>query len=184
MVKFILGVLSGFTLTVWYLAFDLKFNFDHSFTLNLIIAAATITATAIHFDSTRKQRKDRVWEINKESLIELSKALADSIEVSSKISEREFNKMNNIPDDTCTKGSAEVNYKFQKTISDSLNVYKPLLNSELISAIEKYQQAEKNIEYAFEHEKFSVFEAYDNQWGAQKELQKVVSRFIKEVAGI
>jgi hypothetical protein len=29
-----------------------------------------------------------------------------------------------------------------------------------------------------------VFEAYDSQWGAQKELQIVVSRFIKEVAGI
>ncbi|KAF7778157.1 hypothetical protein PMAN_a2963 [Pseudoalteromonas marina] len=92
--------------------------------------------------------------------------------------------MNNIPDETCTEGSAEINQQFQKTISDSLNVYKPLLNAELISAIEKYQQAEKNIEYAFEHDKFNVFEAYDNQWGAQKELQKVVSRFIKEVAGI
>lgn len=67
MVKYILGLLTGFCLTVWYLVFDLKFNFDHAFTLNLIIAAGTITATAIHFDSVRKQRKDRVWEINKES---------------------------------------------------------------------------------------------------------------------
>ncbi|MEL0613298.1 hypothetical protein [Marinomonas arenicola] len=166
------------------MVFDFRFNFDHSFTLSLIIAAASITATAIHFDSTRKQRKDRIWEINKGSLIELSKALADAIDVSSKLSDREFNKMNNIPDDTCTKGSVEINKKFQKTISDSLNVYKPLLNSELISAIEKYQQSEKNIGYAFEHGEFNVFEAYDHQGSAQKDLQKVVSCFIKEVAGI
>lgn len=184
MVKYIVGVLTGFCLTVWYLVFDLKFDFDHAFTLNLIIAAATTTATAIHFDSVRKQRKDRVWEINKENLIKLSKSLADAIEVSSKLSDQEFNRMNNIPDNTCTEGSAEVNLKFQQTISDSLNVYKPLLNSELVAAIEKYQQTEKNIEYGVEHDHINVFEAYDSQWGAQKELQKVVSRFIKEVAGI
>ncbi|MCP4055534.1 MULTISPECIES: hypothetical protein [unclassified Pseudoalteromonas] len=184
MVKYILGLLTGFCLTVWYLVFDLKFNFDHAFTLNLIIAAGTITATAIHFDSVRKQRKDRVWEINKESLIQLSKSLADAIEVSSKLSDQEFNIMNNIPDDTCTEGAAEINQKFQMTISDSLNVYKPLLNAELITAIEKYQQAEKNIESSFDHDQINVFEAYDSQWGAQKELQIVVSRFIKEVAGI
>ncbi|GAA71400.1 hypothetical protein P20439_1473 [Pseudoalteromonas sp. BSi20439] len=92
--------------------------------------------------------------------------------------------MNNIPDDTCTEGAAEINQKFQMTISDSLNVYKPLLNAELITAIEKYQQAEKNIESSFDHDQINVFEAYDSQWGAQKELQIVVSRFIKEVAGI
>ena len=184
MVKFIIGVLLGFALTVWYLAFDLKFDFDHAFTLNVIIAGSTITATAIHFDSVRKQRRDRVWEINKESLMKLSKAVADAIEISSKLSDREFNIMNNIPDDTCTEGAAEINETFQKTISDSLNVYKPLLNSELINAIERYQEAEKNIEYAFVHEHFSVFEAYDHQWNAQKKLHKIINHFIKEVAGI
>ncbi|MFP3353387.1 hypothetical protein R0K04_18500 [Pseudoalteromonas sp. SIMBA_153] len=184
MVKFIIGLLTGFCLTVWYLVFDLKLNFDHKFTLNLIIAAGTITATAIHFDSVRKQRKDRVWEINKESLIKLSKSLADAIEVSSKLSDKEFNIMNNIPDDTCTEDAAQINQMFQMTISDSLNVYKPLLNDELITAIEKYQQAEKNIEDSFNNDRINVFEAYDSQWEAQKELQTVVSRFIKEVAGI
>lgn len=184
MVKFILGVIFGFALTVWYLAFDLKFNFDHVFMLNLVIAAATIIATAIHFDTVKKQRRDRVWEINKDSLITLSKAVADAIQISSKLSDREFNRMNNLPDDTCTEGAEEINTKFQETISDSLNVYKPLLNKELINAIEKYQEAEKNIEKAYEYEQFGVFEAYEHQGSAQKELHQVVNHFIKEVAGI
>lgn len=116
--------------------------------------------------------------------MQLSKSLADAIKVASLLSDQEFNRMNNIPDDTCTEGAAEINEKFQKTISDSLNVYKPLLNAELIAAIEKYQQAEKNIEYAFENDEINVFEAYDNQLRVQNNLQKIVSRFIKEVAGI
>lgn len=184
MVKFILGVLFGFTITAWYLAFDFKFDFDHAFTLNLVIAAATLTATAIHFDTVQKQKRYRVWEINKESLITLSKSIADAIEISSNLSEREFNRMNNIPDDSCIEGAYEINNKFKETISDSLNVYKPLLNKELIDAIKKYQENEKRIVDAYNHDELSVFEAYENQLAAQEKLQKVISHFIKDVAGI
>jgi hypothetical protein len=185
MIKLILGMLLGFTLTIWYLVFDMKFDFDHSFSVNIVIAMATVTATSIHFDSVRKQRKDRVWEINKESLINLSKAISGAIEISLKLSDREFNNMQGIlPDDTDTEGAKEINDTFKKTISDSLNVYKPLLNSELTDAIEKYQKAEKSIEEDFNHDAINTFEAYDRQWAEQKELHKVVSSFIKDVAGI
>ncbi len=184
MIKFILGVLTGFSLTIWYLVFDMKFDIDHNFTVNVVIAMATVTATAIHFDSVRKQRQDRVWEINKENLINLSKAISDAIEISSKLSDREFNNMQGIPDDTNTDGEKEINDTFRKTISESLNVYKPLLNTELTGAIAKYQKSEKSIEDDFNRDFISTFEAYDRQWGAQKALHKIVSSFIKEVAGI
>lgn len=184
MINLILGILLGFTLTIWYLVFDMQLNFDHIFSVNIVIAMASVTATAIHFDSVRRQRKDRVWEINKENLINLSKAISDAIEISSKLSEREFNNMQGIPDDTDTDGAKEINDTFRKTISHSLNVYKPLLNSELTDAIEKYQKEEKSIEEDFNHDAIRSFEAYDRQWAAQKELHKVVSSFIKGVAGI
>ena len=58
------------------------------------------------------------------------------IEIHSQLSNREFNRMNGIPDETCTDGAAEINNAFQQHISESLNVYKPLLNEELIMAIE------------------------------------------------
>lgn len=184
MIKFILGILLGFTLTIWYLIFDMQFDFDHSFSVNIVVAMATVMATSIHFDSVRKQRKDRIWEINKENLLNLSKAISDAIEISSKLSDREFSNMQGIPDDTDTEGAKEINDTFKKTISHSLNVYKPLLNSELIDAIEKYQKTEKSIENDFIHDVADAFEAYDRQLAAQKELHEVVSSFIKDVAGI
>lgn len=184
MVKFTLGFFSGFAITAWYLVFDLTFDFDHALSLNIVIAAATITATAIHFDTVQKQKRDRVWEINKDSLINLSKAVTDAIKISSNLSDREFNRMNNIPDDSCTEGSDEIHAKFQETISDSLNVYKPLLNKELLTAIEKYQKTEQRIEKAYEYDEISLFDAFDHQWDAQKKLHQVIHHFIKEVAGI
>lgn len=184
MIKFILGMLLGFALTIWYLAFDMKFDFDHNFSVNIVIAMATIIATAIHFDSVKKQRRDRVWEINKDNLISLSKAISDGVEISSKLSDREFNRMQGIPDDTDTEGANEINNTFRKNISHSLNVYKPLLNSELTEAIEKYQILEKSIEDDFKNDAINMFEAYDRQWAARTELHKVVSGFIKNVAGI
>lgn len=184
MVKLFFGIILGIVITVGYLDFNSKLNFDHELTLNIVIAAATVVATAIHFDSVRKQRHDRVWEINKDSLINLSHAVADAIEMSSKLLDLEFNKMQNIPDDTCIEGSKEVHDKFQKTISDSLNVYKPLLNSNLIEAIEKYQKSEQKIAKSFNNDEINVFEAYDHQLVAQKKLQYTINKFIKSVSGI
>jgi MFS superfamily sulfate permease-like transporter len=102
-VSFALGIMIGIFISIWYLVFDFSFNFDHAITVNVMIAVTTMIATAIHFDSVRHQRKDRLWEINKESLLKLSKA-----------------------------------------ISDSMNVYKPLLSSIIIEAIKEYQQSEKD----------------------------------------
>ena len=184
MFKFIAGVILGFIIAIGYLALSFKFGFDHQLTSNIVIAMATVTATAIHFDSVQKQRRDRVWEINKDSLINLSHAVADAIEMSSKFSDLEFNEMQNIPDNTCIEGSKEVSDKFQKTISNSLNVYKPLLNSNLIEAIEKYQESEQRIAKSFDYDEINVFEAYDHQFAAQKELQYTVNKFIKSVSGI
>jgi len=184
MVKVVIGAVIGFAMAVLYFTFASKFSFNPALALNVVIAVATIFAVAIHFDSVRNQRRDRVWEMNKENLLSLSKALSSSIDINSKLSEREFNKMNGIPDETNTDGAAEINNKFQQHISESLNVYKPLLNEELITVIEKYQKAEKQIEDDYNCDAISVFEAYERQWEKQKKLQVSVSAFIKKVAGI
>ena len=184
MVKFITGAIIGFTAAIYFLALDSKYNFNSAVAVNVVIAIATIFAVAIHFDSVRRQRRDRVWEINKDNLLELSKALSDSISINSKLSEQEFCKMQGIPDETCTDGANEINTAFQQSLSISLNVYKPLLNKDLISAIEKYQTAEKQIEEDYNCDSIVVFDAYERQLSIQKELQQTVSTFIKKVAGI
>ena len=184
MVKVVTGAVIGFTAAVWFLALDSKYNYDSAIAVNIVIAVATIYAVVIHYDSVRKQRRDRVWEINKDNLLSLSKTLSDSISINSKLSEQEFCKMQGIPDETCTDGAYEINTAFQQSLSDSLNVYKPLLNEELITAIEKYQTAEKLIEEDYNCDAIVVFEAYERQWSIQKELHQTVSAFIKKVAGI
>ncbi|EGQ8312397.1 hypothetical protein DC897_RS22505 [Vibrio parahaemolyticus] len=184
MVNFVLGLLCGFMATIWYLVFDFSFDFDHGFSVNVVIAAATIIATAIHFDSVRKQRKDRLWEINKESLLKLSKAISDSVEMTGKLADSHFNQEQGIPDHVNTDGSGEIHANFKEVLSDSLYVYKPLLSPELISAIEDYQTTQKKIEEAWEENELSTFAAYDEQWAAQKKLQEVVASFIKQVSGV
>lgn len=184
MVSFVLGLLCGVTATIWYLAFDFEFNFDHAITVNFSIAAATITATVIHFDSVRKQRKDRLWEINKDSLLKLSKAISDAVDMSGRLADNHFYQEQGIPEHVNTDGAEIVRAKLVETLSDSLYVYKPLLSPELISSIDEYQLTEKKIDESFNDDAISIYEAYDMQWAAQKKLQNVIAQFIKQVSGV
>ena len=59
MVKYVLGLVTGFTATIWYVALDLNFELDNSLSINVVIATATIIATAIHYDSVRQQSRAR-----------------------------------------------------------------------------------------------------------------------------
>ncbi|PSW59895.1 hypothetical protein C0W54_18155 [Photobacterium kishitanii] len=187
MVSFALGIAFGIFMTIWYLVFDFSFNFDHAITVNVMIAVATMIAAAIHFDSVRHQRKDRLWEINKESLLKLSKAISDSVEMTSKFQDDEFYRMHGIEDkvkDINTDGYQEVFKQFEETISDSINVYKPLLSSIVIEAIEEYQQSEKNIIILYDSEEYTEFQVYEDRLFIQKKLQKVVLNYIKQASRI
>ncbi|WP_139705090.1 hypothetical protein [Aeromonas hydrophila] len=184
MVNFVLGFLFGIAATIWYLVFDFDFNFDHAITVNFSIAAATITATVIHFDSVRKQRKDRLWEINKDSLLKLSKAISDAVDMSGKLFDSHFNQEQGIPDDVNTDDSDIVHAKLKEALSDSLYVYKPLLSPELISSIEAYQDTQKKIAESYNNNYIPILSAYDQQWAAQKKLQNVIAQFIKQVSGV
>ncbi|ELI6431873.1 hypothetical protein RRM65_001611 [Aeromonas salmonicida subsp. salmonicida] len=184
MVYFVLGLLCGVTATIWYLVFDFSFDFDHAITVNLSIAAATIIATAIHFDSVHKQRKDRLWEINKDSLLKLSKAISDAVDMSGRLADSHLNQEQGIPERVNTDGSNIVHAKLKEVLSDSLYVYKPLLSPALILSIEAYQDEQKKIAEDYNHDELSIFEAYDKQWDAQKKLQGVISTFIKQVSGV
>ncbi|WP_206665140.1 hypothetical protein [Aeromonas sobria] len=58
MIKLLLGVVLGFSATIWYVALDLRFDFDSSLSVNIVIALATVTAAAIHFDSVKSQKRE------------------------------------------------------------------------------------------------------------------------------
>jgi len=182
--SFVLGVF----ITTWYLVFDLSFNFDRAMTSNIVIAAATAVAAAIYFDSARNQRKDRLWEINKDSLLRLYKDLADTIAISSthsirEVSASESSDEQSISDDVATGGEREICQKFNEMAADFLNLHKPLLSSDLILALEEYQAAEAQIKTKFEFDAEFKFKGQSEQLIAQKALQVVLAKFIQNVSG-
>nr|WP_014343636.1 hypothetical protein [Aliivibrio fischeri]AEY78222.1 hypothetical protein [Aliivibrio fischeri] len=180
MLNLIISFMLGVFVTVWYLYLDLTFNFDASMTVNIVIASAAMIATAIHFDSVRTQRKERLWEINKDSILRLSKALADAIEITSNQCDKEMGIAIN---DSLDKAN-EVDNSLNNMLSDSLNVYKPLLSESLILAIEEYQKEEMAISNKWHTDEYTTYEAYDELLGIRKKLQLVVLQYIKKVSGV
>lgn len=63
----IIGFFGGFVFFIAILLTDIKF--DVSVATNLIIALATVVAAVIHFSSIKQQRKDRLWDINRDLCI-------------------------------------------------------------------------------------------------------------------
>ncbi|EGQ8957247.1 hypothetical protein V6957_004944 [Vibrio parahaemolyticus] len=186
MVKFLIGVIFGATLTIWYTAFDLNYDLDSNIFVNAVIASASAVAAAIHFDAVRKQRKDHVWEINKGHLLGLLESLSEVIELTSELLDFEFEVQQGITNSTNRPVDTTDRYKkLTKHLKDSLNVYSPLLSDDVLKAIEQYKKANKAVDEAFEQDYItSLFEVYDNIYANQKELHKAISKHVKELAGV
>lgn len=130
----VIGFFVGFVSLVFFLVSDT--NFDMSVVTNFIIAAATVMATIIHFSSIRQQRKDRLWDINKPILLGLSKSLSAVIKASEYYLQEEYARQyiedtpnpNDQPDHNVYR-------EFDKKREYALEVYKALMNKELIDAL-------------------------------------------------
>ncbi len=185
-IKFILGILLGFALTIWYVAFDLNYDFDSNVAVNIVIASSTAIAAAIHFDAVRKQRKDRIWEINKNHLLGLLESLSEVIELTSELADFELEVQQGIANSADRPNDSTDKYrKLSKHLNDALNVYEPLLSDEVLIAIEKYKKANKAVDEAFEQDHItSLFEVYDNIYGNQKNLHSAISKHVKQLAGV
>lgn len=185
MLKYILGIITGFIITILYVVLERNFKFDSGLSINIVIATATIVATAIHYDSIRQRRRERVWEINKDNLLNLSRALSADIKRTALYADRAFYIEQGMDvDDTQLDDTPNTYKKFKKVIDESLDVYKPLLNKELIDAIETFQRTDKNIDIAVEDGEMSIFDAYHTLHSQQKKLHSTVSDFIKKVSAI
>jgi hypothetical protein len=174
MVLFVLGVIVGVCFTAWYLIFEIALHFDYSIATNIVIAFATLIATAIHFDAVRKQRRDRIWEINKDILLNLSQAVSDALEQSIKMSD---------PMDE-PKWDAGIHKAHNKAISVVLKIYRPLLTKELIDAIEAYQKEDAEITSCVNEDEMSHTDGYCALSAAQERLHSIISKYIKKVSGL
>ena len=90
MVGFCLGFFVCFILIVQTILNDIEI--DVMATTSALIAIATIVAVFIQVSSIKQQRKDRLWDLNKGILLDLSHTLSLSIEATEYYRDRELEK--------------------------------------------------------------------------------------------
>lgn len=152
---------------------------DVSTLTNIIIAIATVAATLIHFDSQKKQRLDRVWDINKGVLLDLVHSLSKVIEAT----DVEIQNSNNYYNERLEKRSY-VWRRLDEEISYMLNVYRPLIGPELLSAINHHEQISKEISRQVDHEDLDTTMAYETMLNEHKILYEQLLSFIARISGV
>lgn len=181
MFKFILGSITGLFLSMVLFStltiFDVKI--DLSIVTNIIIAIATVVATVIHFDSQRKQRLDRIWDINKGVLLDLTHSLSEAIEAT----EIELqNRYSYHGERIETKPYVWRN--LDEKINYMLNVYGSLVRPNLLSAINHHRQIDREISRQVDQEDLDISEAYETLLNEHKALYKQLLSFIAEISGV
>ncbi|EPV2532060.1 hypothetical protein H4F27_23080 [Vibrio alginolyticus] len=187
MFKFLIGCVIGFFVSfvslVLFLVSDTKF--DMSVVTNLIIAAATVMATIIHFSSIRQQRKDRLWDINKPILLGLSKSLSAVIKASEFYLQEEYARqhIDDAPDPN-EQPDPSVYKEFDQKREYALEVYQVLMDKELIDALEKAKRINDNIDHGVHEHGVDHISAYEASISANEDLQKKLSFFIAKTSGV
>ncbi|EDM65060.1 hypothetical protein PE36_08371 [Moritella sp. PE36] len=178
----ILGFFVGFVLLCVFLVTG--FKVDVALLTNITIAMATIFATYIHYDSTQRQRKERIWEINKTILLDLLESLAQVISESKAALEEEVQSQ-----DPEYRSSREPNPTVYKKFKDKqeygLEVYSALMDEELLKALEVAKSNEEKINKAvFEDETTDTQEAYEESIQSYEVLQSKLRKFVTDVSGV
>lgn len=183
LVDCIVGFFAGFVSLVMVLVSDAKF--DMSVVTNLVIAAATVMATTIHFSSIRQQRKDRLWDINKPILLGLSKSLSAVIKASEFYLQEEYARqyIDDAPSQK-NKPGPNVYKQFDQQREYALEVYKVLMDNELIEALEEAKRLNDNIDHSVHEYDVDHISAYEASISVNEDLQKKLSFFITKMSGV
>ena len=143
-----------------------------------------MVAVAINYLSIKSQKESRRWEVNKDVLIKVSTTLSDLMSQTSKLSDNAFSDIQGIPEEHKFSPDNSIYSKFEQYLEHIVSVYAPLLNKEIIVAIEKYKKADSNISHAYKIDRLDIFQAYDASYAAQEELMKTLNKSIKKYAAI
>lgn len=181
MFKFLLGALTGLFSSMVLFSTLTIFNtsIDMSVVTNIIIAAATVVAAAIHFDSQRKQRIDRIWDINKGVLLDLTHSLSEAIEAT----EIELQNCYSYHDEQI-ETKPYVWKSLDEKINYMLNVYGPLVSPELMSSINHHKQVSNEISRQVNQEDLDTSTAYETILEEYKALHKKLLSFISKISGV
>ncbi|PWS55727.1 hypothetical protein DK924_02850 [Pseudoalteromonas sp. meg-B1] len=137
-------------------------------------------------DNQIKLRKTRVWDINKDVLLNLSSSLAKVVEDLKKATDYHFDEMQNIAHQTGVTYDypPELYENFSNQTFEVLNVYKPLMGRDLISNLEELKTINDRVSEGVNEGELNVFEAYDKILYEHQKLQEKLNTFIKQVSGV
>lgn len=181
MFKFLLGSLVGlfFSMILFSTLTIFDMEIDMSVVTNIIIAAATVVATAIHFDSQRKQRIDRIWDINKGVILDLMHSLSEVIEAT----EIEIQNCHSHHDEKI-ETKPYVWLHLDEEIKYMLNVYGLLVSPELLSSINHHKQVNSEISRQVHQEDLDTSTAYETMLQEHKKLYEKLLSFIAKISGV
>lgn len=148
---------------------------------NIIIAMATIVATAIHFDSQKKLRKDRVWEMNKDLLLDLAFSLSEAIKATK--AEIRNLKRNLRYDEEEEVNSASFSDILEK-IDYALNVYRPLMSKDLVKCCENFKNEDHKITKQVNSDEIDDIEAYIKLLLEYEKAYSEIQDFIIIMSGV
>lgn len=141
---------------------------------------ATIVATAIHFDSQKKLRKDRVWEMNKGILLDLAFSLSEVI----KATKAEVRNLSRDPRDKEEEVDLTSFANVLEKINYALNVYRPLMSKELVKCCENFKNEDQKITKQVNSNEINDLEAYRELLGEYEKVYKEIQNFIFSMSGV
>ncbi|MHA3026017.1 hypothetical protein [Chromohalobacter israelensis] len=186
MLKFTAGVILGIAvgLSGVYVYHCLGFEFDLSHATNITIAVATLFAVSIHFDAQRTAKKNRIWDTNKEMLLDLVHSLSKAMNATDLEIEYELKHQTG-------QGSAELAERevasfdnLDRKIDYVLSVYSPLMDSKLIADIKTFKSESDEITRQALSDEVSNLEAYEEMHGKYEALYGKLIRFVGKISGI
>ncbi|MDB2387326.1 hypothetical protein N9W21_08310, partial [Shewanella sp.] len=141
MFLFLFGTIIGFFVAMIALSYVLVtgVEFNMAVWTNIIIAAGTAIAALIHYDSVKKQRKDRVWEIKKDALLKLLDLISQAIE------ETKFALDPQYAFEIGHKANTKVWSELKSQTNLALNVYGSFMNKDLVEHIEISKKIDEEI---------------------------------------
>lgn len=187
MFKFLFGCVIGLFFGFVVLAFILisDFKFDIPIITNIVIAGATVVATIIHYSSIRQQRKDRIWEINKPIILDLSQSLSSVIRASEFYYQLECARtLGDIEPNPSDEPDPNVYKEFSDKREYALTVFKGLMNDELLDALKDAKYQNEKVDRLVEEYNIHIASAYQESIGVNRELQEKLNFFIVKLSGV
>ncbi|KGK02584.1 hypothetical protein [Pseudoalteromonas sp. ND6B] len=185
----LLGFLIGFfcALSIFITIMVSEIKIDMAVVTNIIIATATTAAVFIQIDSAKKQKQARVWEINKDVLLNLAQSLSKVIDLTDKrisiIESIHYDHVEN-PETIDSKFSKKVSEDFENSINSILNVYSTIVDENLINQLKNLKNKQLEIGKLYNDDTLTTLEAYEEDLKNYSSLQATLQAFIGRLAGL